>query len=310
GRELAAALDEMTMEEARLTGEGAIVGTFQYMAPEQLEGKEADARTDIFALGEVIYEMATGKRAFSAKSRASLIAAILTVEPPPIKQSQPLTSPALERVVKKCLAKDPDHRWQSASDFASELKWIAESSAQTEWAVGTLAQRNAWDRVSKPLAALLVLLLFGGGAAWWVRTRQIPPAMHFNSPVPFAANDVALSPDGRVMALVAYSDQSNKYVIWTHEVGSRVQTPVPGTESASHPFWSPDGRFIGFFANGKLKKVDVSGKSAQVLCDAPNGRGGTWNHEGTILFSPAGNGGLYRVSSTGGTPLEVTKPDL
>jgi Tol biopolymer transport system component len=307
---LAAALTEMTADQAKLTVEGTIIGTFQYMAPEQLEGKEADARTDIFALGEVIYEMATGKLAFSGKSRASLIAAILTAEPQPISQLQPLTPHALERVVKKCLAKGPDERWQSASDLASELKWIAESGSQTGFAVGALAQRQAWDRVSKPLAALLVLLLFGGGAAWWVRARQIPPAMHFNSPVPFAANDLALSPDGRVLALVAYSDQSNKYVIWTHEVGSRAQAAVPGTEGASHPFWSPDGRSIGFFANGKLKKVDVAGGSAQVLCDAPNGRGGTWNREGTILFSPDGNGGLYRVSSTGGTPTEVTKPDV
>src|SRR5262249_50750497 len=179
GRELAAALDEMTMEEARLTGEGAIVGTFQYMAPEQLEGKEADARTDIFALGEVIYEMATGKQAFSGKSRASLIAAILTVEPPPIKQSQPLTSPALERVVKKCLAKDPDDRWQSASDLANELKWIAECSSQAELAGCTPAPANARGRVSQPPSRLLRLRLFCAGAAGRGRTRAVPPPVDF-----------------------------------------------------------------------------------------------------------------------------------
>src|SRR5262249_15967716 len=121
---LAAALTEMTMEQSKLTSEGMLVGTFQYMAPEQLEGKEADARTDIFAVGEVLYEMATGKPAFNGKSRASLIASILTTEPPPITQLQPMTPPSLERVVRKCLAKDPDDRWQSASDLASELKWI------------------------------------------------------------------------------------------------------------------------------------------------------------------------------------------
>src|SRR5438128_6285329 len=128
--QLGAAMTEMTAEQSKLTSEGSIVGTLQYMAPEQLEGKEADARTDIFALGEVLYEMATGKPAFSGKSRASLIAAILTTEPPPITQLQPLTPPALERVVKKCLAKDPDERWQSASDLASELNWIAEGGSQ------------------------------------------------------------------------------------------------------------------------------------------------------------------------------------
>jgi Tol biopolymer transport system component len=152
-------------------------------------------------------------------------------------------------------------------------------------------------------------MMVAGGAAWWVRARQSPHAMHFNSPVSFSANDVALSPDGRIVALVAYFDQANQYVIWTHEIGSRLQTPMRGTDGASHPFWSPDGRSIGFFANGKLRRIDVSGGSVQVLCDAPNGRGGAWNREGTILFSPDGNAGLYRVSSTGGTPVEVTKLD-
>jgi len=134
--------------------------------------------------------------------------------------------------------------------------------------------------------------------------------MYFNSSVPFAATDVALSPDGRVFAMVAYSDQANKNVIWTQAVGGRGGSTVPGTEDASHPFWSPEGRSIGFFSQGKLKKVDVfSGRSAQVLCDAPHGRGGTWNRDGVILFSPEGFGGLYRVSSGGGTPMEVTKVD-
>ncbi len=121
----------MTMEHAKLTSEGMLVGTFQYMAPEQLEGKEADARADIFALGELIYEMATGKPAFTGKSRASLIAAILTTEPPPMESLQPLTPVSLGRIVKKCLAKDPDERWQSASDLAAELKWIAEGGSQS-----------------------------------------------------------------------------------------------------------------------------------------------------------------------------------
>src|SRR5438309_1421327 len=129
---LATALTEMTMEQAKLTSEGMLVGTFQYMAPEQLEGKEADARADIFALGELIYEMATGKPAFSGKSRASLIAAILTTDPPPMETLQPMTPVSLGRVVKKCLAKDPDERWQSASDLAAELKWIAEGDSQSD----------------------------------------------------------------------------------------------------------------------------------------------------------------------------------
>src|SRR5260370_290719 len=154
---LADALTEMTLEQAKLTGEGAIVGTFQYMAPEQLEGKEADSRTDIFALGEVIYEMATGKPAFAGKSRASLIAAILTTEPQAMTALQPMTPPALERVVKKCLAKDPDERWQSASDLASELRWIGETGSQAGEAQRTPGRRR-WDGATWLLAPPVFLL--------------------------------------------------------------------------------------------------------------------------------------------------------
>src|SRR5712692_3606212 len=155
---LAAALTEMTMEQSKLTGEGTIVGTFQYMAPEQLEGKEADARTDIFALGEVVYEMATGKPAFSGKSRASLIAAILTNDPPPISALQPMTPPALERVVRKCLAKDPDERWQSASDLASELNWALEGGSQAGTPAQAIAGRKHYERWAWVAAALFAVL--------------------------------------------------------------------------------------------------------------------------------------------------------
>src|SRR2546421_10484964 len=152
---------------AALTVEGTIIGSFQYMAPEQLEGKDADARTDIFALGEVIYEMATGKPAFNGKSRASLIAAILTVEPPSIVQLQPLAPPALERVVKKCLAKDPDERWQSASDLETELNWIAGGGLQAEETERVPLRRKKWELMRWLLAGSLLLLLMGAGAAWW-----------------------------------------------------------------------------------------------------------------------------------------------
>src|SRR5437879_6132552 len=169
---LAAALTEMTMEQSKLTGEGTIVGTFQYMAPEQLEGKEADARTDIFALGEVIYEMATGKPAFAGKSRASLIAAILSSEPQPMAALQPMTPPALERVVKRCLAKDPDERWQSASDLASELNWIAEGRSQGGEAARVLAGNRRWQRASWLLAAAFFLSTVAGGVAWWQASNR------------------------------------------------------------------------------------------------------------------------------------------
>jgi eukaryotic-like serine/threonine-protein kinase len=202
---LAAALTEMTAEQSKLTVEGTIVGTFQYMAPEQLEGKEADARTDIFALGEVIYEMATGKPAFAGKSRASLIAAILSSEPQPMAALQPMTPPALERVVKRCLAKDPDERWQGASDLASELTWIADGGSQAGEAGRIPAGRRGWERVGWLVAALLSVLLIGGSAVWWHAGNRRSPPMYFHTSVAFPANDLALSPDGHTLAMVAYS---------------------------------------------------------------------------------------------------------
>ena len=307
---LSAALPEMTTEQSKLTGEGTIVGTFQYMAPEQLEGKEADARTDIFGLGEVIYEMATGKPAFSGKSRASLIAAILTAEPQPMAALQPLTPPALERVVKKCLAKDPDDRWQSASDLASELNWIIEGGSKATEGERVLAGRRRWDRAGWLMAATFFLLMMAAGAALWHASNQRPRPMYFHTSVPFPANDLALSLDGRMLAIVAYSAQANNYVLWTYEVGGRRTSALDGTQGASYPFWSPDGKFIGFFADGKLKKIEVAGGQPQVLCDAPNGRGGTWNRDGVIVFTPdAASAGLFRVSSSGGSPVAITKLD-
>jgi len=301
--------DPMATMSRPLTAEGTIVGTFQYMSPEQVEGKEADARSDIFALGAVLYEMITGKRAFEGKTTASTIAAIMAAEPKPISAVHPMSPPVLEHVTQACLAKDPDERLQTAHDVKLQLQWIVHSGAQTGASV-QLAERISQTRLAWVFAGLLLLVVVGGGSAWWVRTHQTVPVLYFNSPVPFAANDVALSPDGRTAALVAYSDQANKYVLWTYEVGGRGTNTVQGTEGASHPFWSPDGRSIGFFADGKLKKVEVSsGRAAQVLCDAPNGRGGSWNRDGVILFSPHVDGGVYRVSSAGGFPTAVTKPD-
>jgi serine/threonine protein kinase/Tol biopolymer transport system component len=295
---------------APVTEEGTIVGTFQYMSPEQVEGKDVDGRSDIFSLGAVLYEMMTGKRAFEGKSQLSVASAILEKEPEPISAVKPMTPPALDHAVKKCLAKLPDERWQSASDLASELKWIAETGSQAGVAGRVPAEPRRWERASWLLAAMFFLLMVGAGAAWWQASNRRPHAMYFHTSVPFAANDLALSPDGHTLAMVAYSTQANNYVLWTYEVGGRRTGSLEGTQGASYPFWSPDGRSLGFFADGKLKKVDVSGGQPQVLCDAPNGRGGTWNRDGVIVFTPDSLGaGLFRVSSSGGSPLEMTKLD-
>jgi len=305
---LADALTEMTVENSKLTVEGAIVGTFQYMAPEQLEGRDADARTDIFALGEVIYEMATGKPTFSGKSRASLIASILTTDPPPMAQLQPMAPVALERVVRKCLAKDPDERWQNAGDLASELKWIAEGGSQTA-AVAAPAAPAKKDRLGWLVAAASLLLLLAGGALWWNSSHRAQPPMYFHAAVPFAASDLALSPDGKLVALIGYSSQLNDYALWTYEVGSQRTNLLEGTQGASYPFWSQDGKYLGFFSDGKLKKVESAGGRSQAICAAPNGRGGAWSRDGVIVFSPDALHGLSRVSSSGGTPTELTTLD-
>jgi eukaryotic-like serine/threonine-protein kinase len=306
---LASAATFTGVQAAPVTEEGTIVGTFQYMSPEQVEGREADARSDIFSLGAVLYEMVTGKRAFEGKSQFSVASAILEKEPEPISVVKPITPPALDHAISKCLAKFPDERWQSASDLASELKWISESSSRAGAAARVSARRGRMERAPWLLAAVLSVLLIGGGAVWWQASNRRPPSMYFHIPVPFSADDLALSPDGHTLAMVAYSAQANNYVLWTYEVGGRRTSSLDGTQGASFPFWSPDSRFIGFFADGKLKKVDVSGGQVQVLCDAPNGRGGAWNRDGTIVFTPDSFGGLFRVPSSGGSAIEMTKPD-
>jgi len=298
------------MKQSPVTEQGTIVGTFQYMSPEQVEGKDVDGRSDIFSLGAVLYEMVTGKRAFEGKSQLSVASAILEKEPEPISAVKPMTPPALDHAVKKCLAKLPDERWQSASDLASELKWIGDTGSQAGVAGRVSEGRSKREAAAWLLAAALSVLLIGGGTTWWqASSRRLHP-MYFHTYVPFAANDLALSADGRTLAMVAYSAQASNYVLWTNEVGGRRTNSLDGTQGASYPFWSPDGRFIGFFADGKLKKVEVSGGRPEVLCDAPNGRGGSWNKDGVIVFTPDSQSkGLFRVSSSGGSPVEITKPD-
>ena len=293
-----------------LTAQGMVVGTFQYMSPEQVEGREADARSDIFAFGAVLYEMITGRRAFEAKTTASTIAAVLAADPPPISSLQPLSPPALESTVKSCLAKDADERLQTAHDVKLQLRWVQESASSSHLPAPDPAKRKFSDSLGW-LAAGLMLLVLCAASIGWLRGRETPATMYFNSAVPFPAQAVALAPDGHTFAFVAYSEQANKNVIWIQQIGGRGAAVLSETDGASFPFWSPDGRSLGFFAQGKLKKIDVSsGRSAQIVADAPFGRGGTWNRDGVILFTPDAWSGLYRVPSSGGAPLPVTKPDV
>ncbi|HTS36165.1 MAG TPA: protein kinase [Candidatus Solibacter sp.] len=293
-----------------LTTEGAVVGTFQYMSPEQLEGKEADVRSDIFSLGAVLYEMVTGRRAFDGATTASTIAAVMASEPPAISSVQPLSPVALESTVKGCLAKDPDERLQTAHDLKLQLQWIKDhsSSSRGQLPVPVVAPKRR-DRLGWIVAAALFAILVAG-SIWWARSRPAVQSMYFNSAAPGSATSLALAPDGHTLALVAYSPQASKNMLWMQQIGGRSATVLPGTEGAAYPFWSPDGRSLGFFAQGKLKTIDVaSGRAPQALADAPFGRGGAWNKDGVILFTSNVWTGLSRISSSGGTVTRVTKED-
>jgi Tol biopolymer transport system component len=294
---------------ANLTQAGTILGTFQYMSPEQLEGKEADARTDIFALGAVLYEMVTGRKAFSGTSQASLISAIMKEEPSPVSALAPMTPPAFDRVVKTCLAKDPEDRWQSAHDVGNELKWIAEGS-QAGVPTRVSAKRKSRERLAWALVGLLAALA-AVLAVGYVRRAPRPAPLVRASIVPpekLYVTDLAVSPDGRRLAFTA-SKLGDRPSLWIRELDGESPRPVTGAEEASFPFWSPDSRFVAFFADGKLRKVDPSGGAVLVVCDAEVGAGGSWNQEGTIVFAPLATSPLFQVPASGGKPVPVTKLD-
>jgi serine/threonine protein kinase/Tol biopolymer transport system component len=295
-----------------LTAQGTILGTFQYMAPEQAEGQDANARTDIFAFGCVLYEMLTGQKAFEGKTQAGLIGAIMHAEPAPVAARQPLVPRALDRVLRKCLAKDPDARWQTARDLHDELTWIADesvsSSPPTPFPASVFRPR---ERVAWLLAAVALTAVVAG-AVWELRRSPVHlSVMRFEVPTP-ASSDLtsfALSPDGDALVFVAAADGAAK--LWVRRLDHTTAIPLAGTEGASFPFWSPDGHAIGFFADSKLKRVDVAGGTPQVLAEAPNGRGGTWSDDGVILFSPTNTAVprtvLMRVSAAGGTATPATR---
>jgi eukaryotic-like serine/threonine-protein kinase len=297
-----------------LTGDGTMLGTLQYMAPEQLEGKPADARTDIFALGSVLYEMTTGRRAFEAKSQASLIVAILEHEPPSMTQLQPLTPPGLERLVRVCLAKDPDERWQSAHDVVTELRWVGEVSAAGSGAAGAVPTRPVVREVLAWVIAALALLAAAGvflrRHSASIRepvlfTLQPPPGLRFG-------DALALSPDGRRIAFLTRdwgSTTSTRQRLWVRAVDSLDMRRLDGIEDAHYPFWSPDGRSVAFFEGFRLRRVDVEEGAVQTICESGWGFGGSWGRDGRIVFSPDYGKGLLVVSATGGVPAQATALD-
>jgi Tol biopolymer transport system component len=321
----------VTQTPPPLTAEGSIVGTLQYMSPEQLEGKEADARSDVFAFGAVLYEMTTGRKAFEGNSPASLITAIMSADPPAMATVQSMTPRALDRLVKKCLAKNPEQRWQSASDLADELTWVRETRLESDTNAPGAAARTeplsgiglAW--VVGFLGALALVIAFAvvargrfqrAPARAEVVRFSISPPDGWDLALPTSLNvggktPIAVSPDGRHIAFAAAAGDG-RTLLWVRSLDSQTAQALAGTDDASSPFWSPDSRALGFFAGGKLKKIDASGGPAVTLCDAADNRGGAWSRDGTILFAVSASvaarlpTGLQKVSASGGAPEAAT----
>ena len=299
-----------------VTAQGSILGTLQYMAPEQVEGMtdQIDARTDIFAFGAVVYEMATRKKAFEGKTSASVMAKILEADPPPMTALQPMTPPALAHLVRRCLTKEPDRRWQTASDLCEQLRWISDGGSQAGTAVPVVREQNLRKRVAWA-AAIVAAIAVGATSALYLR-RAPPVETH---PVRFTVGPpegtsfigppmfLTISPDGSKLAFIS-EETSGRRQLWVRPLDSPTAQPLPGTDNPSQPFWSADSRFVGFSADGKLKKIAISGGPAQTLVDAQGADGtGSWSGEGVILFKLGPT--IYRVSAAGGAITQVTTLD-
>jgi len=306
----AASLATMTATKVAspVTQEGTIVGTFQYMSPEQVEGRELDGRSDIFSLGAVLYEMVTGKRAFEGKAQLSVASAILEKEPEPISAVKPMTPAALDHAIRQCLAKDPEERWQTGRDLASELQWIASGDSTASPKLVTLRKYQAlrWGLIGAAVGMTTIGIL-GLVTHRWKREGNKGVPAHFALTPPDQGGfepSLALSPDGSQLAFVV--NTKGKSQIWVRPLSTLDAHPIPGTEGGTGPFWSPDGHYLGFFADQKLKKVDVARGSSQILCDAFDPRGATWNRDGVIVFSPRAATSLYKISAEGGAPEPVS----
>jgi serine/threonine protein kinase/Tol biopolymer transport system component len=303
-------LSALATQDKPLTAEGTIVGTVQYMAPEQLEGKSVDARTDIFAFGAVLYEMATGRKAFSGSSQVSIMGEILHKEPPAISTVVAMSPPALDRIVQTCLAKDPDERWQSAGDVGKELAWIGEGPSGAATASGARSQSSSRERVAWVIAALALAL--AAVAALLprrsapredpMRFRILPPPGYHLLPL------VEISPDAHRL-LFLFQDESGRNSVWVRSLDSLGMQRLAGTEDARGMFWSPDSREIGFFSDGKLRRMSADGGPVQTVCASGGAFVGAWGPDGTILFEESFGQPLVRVAAAGGIPRSVAALD-
>jgi dipeptidyl aminopeptidase/acylaminoacyl peptidase len=304
-------LSKMPTQARPLTEEGKIVGTYPYMAPEQLEGKGADARTDVFAFGAMLYEMVTGRRAFEGDSRASLIAAILSSQPRPIEELEPMTPPLLDRVVRRCLEKNPNERWQSAADLRADLKWVAEGVAQSR---SVTSAARPWRRHlvwAGVCGALLLGLLFA------ILTPSGPrdaPVRRFAFTETAPVRSAVISPDGQHIAYVL--GRAPDTMLWVRNLDHRDAREIEGSQGALHPFWSPDSESIGFFAGRHLKKVPRRGDSPITLCELPYRTPkelevgfGAWGPDGRSIIVSALSDGFDEIPARGGQPTPLLRLD-
>ena len=304
-----------------LTGAHVVVGTPQYMAPEQIEGHAVDARTDIFALGCVLYELLTGQKAFEGKTPSSVMAAILATEPRPLKELQPLTPASLERTIRRCLAKDPDDRWQSARDLRAELEWIGAGSGATSETAALAPAKASATRRNLPWAIAAATAAGALALLWVVMSRPLPDAPLITTSIP-APNETTtfellyntvpvLSPDGRWVVFEART-KDNNVPLWVRPLASPSARILPGTNRASMPFWSPDSRFVAFADGngGALKKIDIAGGAPVTIAELPTAfRGGTWSRDGIILFGLADVSPIRRITESGGEMTTVSTLD-
>jgi serine/threonine protein kinase len=293
-----------------LTGAGAIVGTLQYMAPEQLEGVEADARSDIFSFGVVLYEMLTGLKAFEGKSQASLIAGIMGMEPPAVSEIKPMTPPGLSRLVKKCIEKQPDSRWQSARDLADELRWISRSGSQAGIPAPVSSHRKFRMRAGWTVAVVASAIAVVLAGMMFMAEKPTPQLIRFQILGSEGLSNInwpTISPDGKSMAFRA-TDSTGTRSFYVRPLSSLKAYPLQGTERAGRVFWSPDSKYLAYFIDNQLMKVPVSGGPAQLVCEA-NGVDGCWGRSGIILFDGGTGDSIRQVSSSGGVATAATTID-
>ncbi|HBY64394.1 MAG TPA: hypothetical protein DEH78_31625 [Solibacterales bacterium] len=310
---------EPAAASAPLTRAGIVMGTLNYMAPEQIQGKELDGRTDIFSFGALLYEMLTGTKAFRGESQTAVMTAILSADPPPVSALSPVSPPELDRLVQRCLAKDPGVRFQSAKDLFAELMFIGRQFSAPVAPPPLPAVRRGGGKLPWAVAAAALIL----GASGWAAAGYLagrPPAAP-GPKVTFTVNPpagetllftglaagAALSPDGARLAYVA--TLKGAPTLWIRKLDSLDAAAVEGAEGASFPFWSPAGTSIAFFAGGKLKRVDLGGGAPVTVANAPAGRGGSWTPERTMLFTADASGSIFEVPDTGGEPVRLTQPD-